>query len=63
MTKGAVFELLFLPGIVRSPSLTAGLCPSPCSAIVTESHGLENRRWGRRKEKGRKDWKEEERKD
>ena len=60
MTRGATCEPPFSPGILRPPSLTLGFLSESMLCSCNRIPWLENRRWGRRKEKerkGRKDWK------
>lgn len=60
MNRGATCEPPLPPGILRPPSLTSGFLFESMLCSCNRIPWLENRRWGRRKEKerkGRKDWK------
>lgn len=54
MTRGATCEPPLPPGILRPPSLTSGFLFESMLCSCDRIPWLENRRWGRRKEKGRK---------
>lgn len=55
MTRGAMCEPPFPPGILRPPSLTSGFLFESMLCSCNRIPWLENRRRGRRKEKERKE--------